>query len=223
MNPILSFIIIALIVFSIPLFVMRYGKSYLIGLVPIYLITGNVFAESFFSVGGMIQSLAVPIYSGIFLVTDLLSEHYGKKESSKAVWMGFLAQVLFVLILFIITNTEILPDNLNKIKTMFSLIPRLVLGSMVAYLVSQFLDLFLFHTIKQRTTGLFWRNNMSTIISQFVDTTVFAYIAFLGVAPFDTTGKLWTFIITTWIFKIIVALFDFPFIYASTKIYRNEQ
>lgn len=222
MNSIFSFFLIAIVAFSVPLLLMRYGKNFLIGLMPIYLITANCFAESFFSIYGTIQSLAVPIYCGTFLITDILSEYYGKKESQKAVWLGFAGQVFFVSMMLIITNSNILPDKLAIYQSTFKIIPRLILGSMVAYIVSQFMSVYFYNKIwdiSGRTEkGLFWGNNISTILAQFLDTTILMFIAFYNIPPFETTEKLWGFILTTWVFKIIVAYIDFPFMFASKFI-----
>lgn len=219
MSALISYLIIAIIVFSIPPIVVRFGKQFLVALMPIYLIVANVFAESFFNVSGIIQSLAVPIYCATFLVTNILTELYGKYEAKRAIWVGFIGQIVFVLVMLIITNTEILPENLKKYQDTFKFLPRLVLGSMVAYIVSQLSDVFTFYLIKKKTGGkkLFIRNTLSTSISQLIDTTVLVYIAFWGSQPFDSHSKIWSFILSTWIFKIFVAIFDYPFMYLSTK------
>lgn len=223
MEPIFSFIIITFIVFTIPLILLKYyGKNFLIGLVPIYLITANVFAESFFSIYGTIQSLAVPIYCGILLTTDILSEFYGKKESQKAVLLGFFGQVFFLIMMLIITNSEILSEKLIIYKSTFVVIPRLIIGSMVAYLFSQFFSVYLYNKIWDITgrtdKGLAKRNIIATILAQFLDTTILIYIAFYGSVPFETNEKIWSFIITTTVFKSIVALVDFPFMFLSKKV-----
>lgn len=223
MQPIITFILITLIVFTIPLILLRYfGKNYLIGLVPIYLLTANVFAESFFSVFGTIQSLAVPIYCGILLTSDILSEYYGKKESQKAVLLGFFGQLFFLGMMLLITNSEIFPEKLTAYNTTFTVIPRLIIGSMVAYIVSQFFSVYLYNKIWDITgrteDGLAKRNIIATILAQFLDTTILIYIAFYGSAPFETNEKIWTFIISTSILKSIVALVDFNFMYLSKKV-----
>lgn len=223
MQPLVSFVLITLVIFTIPLILLRYfGKNFLIGLVPIYLLTANVFAESFFSIFGTIQSLAVPIYCGILLTSDILSEYYGKKESQKAVLLGFLGQLFFLGMMFMITNSEIFPEKLAIYKTTFAVIPRLILGSMVAYLASQFFSVYLYNKIWDITgrteKGLAKRNIITTILAQFLDTTILIYIAFYGSVPFETNEKIWSFIITTSILKSLVALVDYNFMYLSKKV-----
>ena len=219
MHPLISYVIIIIIVFSLPLVAVRYGKQYLVALMPIYIITANVFAESFFKSFGVVQSLAVPIFCATFLVSNILNELYGRHEARRAVFVGFIGQLVFVILLIIIKNTDIFPDALTKYETTFKIIPRLVAGSIVAYLASQLTDIALFHILKRRTgkKGLFTRNTVSTSISQFVDTTVLVYIAFYNTPLFASNDELWSFILSTWLFKICVALIDYPFIWFATR------
>ena len=85
---------------------------------------------------------------------------------------------------------------------------------MVAYLISQHLDVWIFNKIKQKTGGkmLWLRNNGSTLISQLVDSAIFTIIAFAGVYP------LWELMLFTYIIKVIVAVLDTPFMYLAKKI-----
>lgn len=223
-NPIVSYITITIIVFSIPVFLLRYGRQYLVALMPIYLITGNVFAESFFTILGVTQSLAVPIYCATFLVSNIVSEFYGKQEAKRAVLVGFLGQLVFVVAMILITHSNILPSSLENFQQTFKILPRLILASMVAYLASQLLDV-LFYNMIRRKTGekmLYVRNSFSTWIAQFIDTTLLVVIAFWGVAPFDTWGKMATFIVSTWLFKVAVGFFDNIFIYLAKGLYSKQ-
>lgn len=224
MSGLVSFFGLALIFFSIPIIVIRYGKHWLIALLPIYLITGNVFAESFITVFGTFQSLAIPIYAATFLITDTLSEHFGKEEAKKAVLVGFLGQIVFVVAMLIIVNSPILPEKLKVYKNAFSVLPRLIVGSFVAYMISQTWDIFIYHRLKKVTGGkkLFLRNNISTITSQLLDTTIFILIAFAGREPFKSKEQIIIFILSTWAFKVAIALLDYPFILWSVKKYKKN-
>ena len=219
MIELITFFGIAFIFFSIPMALLRFGKHWLIALVPIYLITGNVFAESFFPIFGTFQDLATPIYSATFLITDMLSEHFSKEDAKKAVFAGFLGLVIFAGATLIIVNAPILPDKIKIYKNVFSVLPRLVVGSFVAYIVSQTWDVFIYHRLKKITgkKRLYLRNNISTITSQLLDTTIFVLIAFAGREPFSTKQQIIVFILTTWAFKVAVALLDYPFILWSVK------
>lgn len=218
---IVSFLGITILVFSMPILALLKGKEWLIALVPIYLITGNVFAESFITIFGHFTSLAIPIYAATFLITDILSEHYTKSDARRAVLIGLTGQIIFIIILIIILNAPIRPEKLEAYRTTLSFLPRLITGSFIAYFFSQFWDIYIYHQIMQRTgkNKLIWlRSNASTFSSQFIDTTIFLTIAFYGRPPFQDPKTLFAFILTTWIFKVIVAAIDTPYLYLSRKI-----
>lgn len=222
----LFFLVITFIAITIPLLVFRKGKEWLIALTPIYLITGNVFAESFLQISVFLTSLAVPIYSASFFITDLLNEHYGKKAARNAVILGFVGQLFFVLIMILIINAPIFPEKLETYQSAFLILPRLIIGSFTAYLFSQFWDIFIYHYIKDKTgeDRLIWlRNNISTMTSQLIDTTIFVTIAFYGVPPFNSFIALFNFILTTWFIKMLVASIDTPYIYFSRWLVRRKK
>ena len=219
------FLCVTLGVFAIPLVALYFGKEWLIALLPIYLITGNVFAESFILVKGYLTSMAVPIYAATFLITDILSEHYGKTEAKRAVYIGFMGQLFFVGVLFIILNSPLLPDKSEMFHETYSLLPRLIMGSFIAYIISQLLDVYIYHKIMEATgkNRLVWlRNNVGTMTAQLVDTTIFLTIAFYGRPQFDTYSKLIDFILTTWMFKVIVAALDTPYLYLARRFFRGR-
>ena len=92
------------------------------------------------------------------------------------------------------------------------MVPRIVLGSLVAYLISQLHDVWAFHFWKGKTKGkhLWIRNNASTIVSQLIDSVVFVTIAFIGVVP---GSVLLMMIVVQYVSKVIIAIVDTPFIY----------
>lgn len=219
------FLLILLIAMAIPLVALKLGREWLIALAPIYLITANVFAESFLPVFGYLTSLAIPIYAATFLVTDLLSEHYGKDDARRAVFAGLIGQLIFVSMMLAVINAPILSDKLAMYKNVFSFLPRLIFGSFVAYLVSQNWDIFVYHSIMKLTgkDKLLWlRNNASSMSSQLIDTIIFLTIAFYGRPPFDNLPALSVFIFTTWVVKLVVASIDTPYLYFSRIIVRRS-
>lgn len=222
---VLYFLIVLIGAFSIPIVALRLGKGWLIALIPIYLITGNIFAESFLTVFGFFTSLAIPIYSATFLMTDLLSEHYGKKAAIQAVLTGLMGQIIFVCMLFVVLSAPILPDNAQAYAQALGFMKRLVPASIIAYIVSQMWDIFIYHKIMKKTAGKFvWlRNNLSTMTSQLLDTGIFLGIAFYGRPPFQTNELLINFILVTWLFKVAVAALDTPYIYLSLRLFGRKE
>lgn len=219
------FISILIVAMTVPLIALTRGKEWLVALVPIYLITGNVFAESFLNIFGFLTSLAIPIYAATFLITDILSEHYGKSNARHAVFIGFMGQIIFVGMMLVVTHSPILPEKLVVYQEVFSFLPRLILGSFVAYIISQNWDIFIYHTIMNITGKekyLWVRSNISTMSSQLIDTVIFIGIAFYGRPPFTELGSLIGFMGTTWVVKMVVAAVDTPYLYFSRRIVKGS-
>ena len=105
---------------------------------------------------------------------------------------------------------------------MFGLSPIAVLASMLAYLFAQFIDIRLFHFWKRKTKGkhLWLRNNFSTWLSQFVDTfTVVGLLCLFNIIPWD---KFLGLLISGFLFKVLIAACDTPFLYLSVYIFRRR-
>lgn len=198
------------------------GRAYLYGYVAAAIILMNVFVVKGVYIFGIATAGGNVLYAGIFLATDILNEHYGRKEAQKAVWLGFFVTIFFLVMaqLFL----RLVPADYDiaqgAMETLFGFLPRIVAGSLIAYLVSQSLDVYLFQRIK-KATGEKWlwlRNNGSTAVSQLVDTTLFTLIVFWGVYP-----KLWQFILFAYALKLIIAVCDTPFMYLSRLVYRVKR
>lgn len=218
------FLIKLLIGLSFVLFAFRMGKYWLFAILGVYLVLANIFVTKQITLFGLAATGGNVLYGCTFLITDLLSEHYSKKDARRAVLIGFFsALVLLVMSQLIIAFQPSGEDFANdSMKKLFGLTPRIVAASMAAYLVSQFHDVWAFHFWKNKTGGkyLWLRNNLSTGISQLMDSIIFSVIAFLGVF---SSGILLQIIFSTYILKIIVALIDTPFIYLSYLLIPNER
>jgi len=172
---------------------------------------------------GLVATLGNIVYASIFLATDILSEHFGPRAARKGVWIGFFTLIWATVAMQFAVH--FVPDEsdfmLGHVRELFSLMPRIVVASLVAYLISQHHDIWAFDFWKKRTAGkhLWLRNNASTLISQLMDSLVFTLIAFVG--EFDT-GVLIQILITTYLMKVIVAVADTPFVYLSRSFARRE-
>lgn len=208
------FLIWVLVCLSFVLAAFRFGKCWLFGIVVANAILANIFVVKGMMLFGLAATGGNAVYASIFLATDIMAEHYGQKTARRAVFLGFFASVFFMVGSQFLLSFEPADYDISHaaFSTIFSLTPRIVIASMIAYLISQNLDISLFHAIK-RLTGdryLWLRNNGSTIASQFVDTAIFTLIAFWGVYP-----HLLEMIIFTWLVKVIVAACDTPFMYLA--------
>ena len=204
-------------------------KLYLVlaGIFVASLVTCNLIANKFVSIDlgfkTFIVSAGILPYPLTFLVTDILSEIYGKKRASMVVLSGFIASLFVLLFLWIgsqfnaINGSPIDNDTYNLV---FSNAWRVIFASMIAYLSAQFLDVRLFHFWKKMTKGrhLWLRNNASTIGSQLVDTILVISVLFVGVWE---TDQIISAIIDGWLFKMLVAFIDTPLFYLISHYLRN--
>lgn len=223
-NELLLFIFFVFLSLTV-LAAFRLGRWYVFVLIAVFTVLMNIFVVKQFDVFGLVITWGNALYGAIFLWTDLLAEHYGKKEAFKAVFVWFMAMLLFVICtqFFLWFQAHEQDFAHESMSTLFSLAPRILLGSMLAFLVAQIIDIYLFDTIKKWTKGkyLFLRNNGSTFISQAIDTFIFTFVGlttiwgFQGVISWDI---FWTVFFTTYIIKIVIALIDTPFLYLSYKI-----
>lgn len=220
-NSILFFVGVAIYLIAVLVAYKLFGKTGLYVFTAISAILANIQVCKSIDIFGMAGTAGNVLYAASFLVTDILSEKYGKKSAQKAVWIG-----LFTTIIFLIGTQELLLLKPNEsdfvddaMHTLFGLVPRISIGSILGYLCSQTIDVFLYHAIWKKTgesKKLLWvRNCGSTLVSQGVDTIVFTTIAFYGVYE---TNIFVSILLTTYFFKAIVALCDTPFVYLARKI-----
>ena len=198
-----------------------YGKNGLYAFVIFASLLGNIAACKNVNIFGTATTAGNVLYASTFLVTDILSEKYGKKDASKAVIYSFTILILWMIgtqLILLFTPNE--SDYINEsLKVVFGLVPRMTLASLIGFIFSQNIDVFLYHFIWSKTGNskrwLWLRNNGSTLISQLIDTVIFVFIAFWGVYP---KNIFFSILITTYVFKALVALLDTPFMYLARNI-----
>ncbi len=210
---IILWIIATLLIVSIAsILAKRYGVEYLIGTMAALVIMANIFANKIVMFWKFSVPAGVLVFSMTFLITDILSEKWGKKIARKAVWIGFFVSLVLAVSLLIVTNWQAAPygqDIAEKFDEVLFLTPRIIIAGFIAYIISQNHDIWVFHFWKKLTRGkyLWLRNNASTIVSQFIDSAIFVSIAFYGVFP------ILPLIIGQWVVKVIIAILDTPFMY----------
>ena len=170
-------------------------------------------------------SVGILPYPITFLITDLISEIYGKKNANRIVITGIFASFFSLGIIYLAnsaTATSWSPVNNVLFSDVFGNTKIAVLASMLAYLLAQFIDIQIYHFWKRLTKGkLLWlRNNGSTFASQFIDTfTVVFLLCAFGEIPWDKFKGL---LISGFIFKILVAFLDTPFLYFFVYLFRKR-
>ncbi len=194
------------------------------------LVTSNLIFQKFFhwDAFGLYSfelSVGIIAYPITFLITDVISEIYGKKRAQGVVTAGIFAGFFALLIVIVSTESTATlwsPIDDATFKQVFGFTYIAVGASLAAYLLAQYLDVQVFHFWKKLTDGrhLWLRNNFSTITSQLADTaSILLLLCSFGVIEWSL---FWTLFISSYIFKVLVALFDTPIVYALVFFMRKQ-
>lgn len=207
------------------LFLKVFGKGGLFAWIGIATVFANIEVTLVVRAFGMDQTLGNTLFAATFLATDILSEIYGKKEASKGVLAGIFTSLTFILLSFFWVHYIPAESDWASefVKGLFTNTPRMLLSSLIAYAISEWIDVFLYHAwwnLTEKKTGshtkmLWFRNNFSTLISQFVNIVIFNFGAFLRIYEFK---ELLSITGACYVIYIITSLLDTPFVYLARKI-----
>ena len=170
-------------------------------------------------------SVGILPYPVTFLITDLISEIYGKKRANDVVVVGIFASIFSLIIIFVSNAapaTSWSPVGNGMFSTVFGNTALAVFASMLAYLFAQFIDIHIYHFWKRLTQGkhLWLRNNFSTFSSQFVDTlTILLLLCSFNIIAWDKFSGL---LIAGFLFKALIALFDTPLLYLGVYLFKRR-
>jgi uncharacterized integral membrane protein (TIGR00697 family) len=197
-----------------------FGKTGLLLWCGLSVVIANIQVLKTVELFGMVSTLGNIAYASSFLATDILSEIYGRRAAIKGVAVGFFSLVVMTLLMQLALQFAPHESDFSQgsLMTLFGLLPRIAGASLLAYLLSQANDIWMYNFWKDRFPSIRWlwlRNNASTVVSQLIDSAIFSFAAFVGVFEMDVVIDIW---ITTCVFKWVVALADTPFIYAAVKM-----
>ncbi len=174
---------------------------------------------------GMVMTLGNVLFASTFLITDIVSEVYGKKDAKRAVHIGITTSIVFIIfsqwwLLYTPDSTDF---AMPAMQTIFSNTPRLMITSMVVYAIVQEFDVWAYHKwwdftnklVGDRERFLWLRNNGSTLISQFLNNILYTFGAFWGIHDFKT---LISIAISSYVIFIVTSLADTPFVYLARRI-----
>ncbi|PKR78807.1 hypothetical protein CEY16_03370 [Halalkalibacillus sediminis] len=223
MNNEILWVLFAIVNFLMLLGIYRlFGKSGLLVWIGMSTVVANIQVLKMVELFGVTATLGNILYGTIFLATDIINEKYGKKEARKAVWVGFYTLLSMTIIMQIALRFQPAESDMvnESLKTLFDLVPQVAIGSLLAYIVSQNADVWIFSKLKQKFSSdkyLWLRNNGSSMLSQLLDTSIFCVIAFWGLLLNDIEIWLQIFI-STYLIKFIVSAFDTPFMYIAKRM-----
>lgn len=201
------------------------GALFITALVVSNLIFQKFFYWDFFGIYTFEISVGILPYPITFLITDIISEVYGKKKANEVVTTGIIASVFSLFIVYLaeyVPATSWSPIGDSLFNQVFGATAIAVFASMMAYLLAQYIDIQLFHFWKRLTKGkhLWIRNNFSTFLSQFVDTfSVLFLLSSFGKIEWERFGEL---LLAGFLFKVLVAALDTPFLYLSVYLLRKK-
>ncbi len=170
-------------------------------------------------------SVGILPYPITFLITDLISEIYGKKRANQIVVAGIFASFFSMLIVYVanaVPATTWSPVDNGIFTSVFGATAIAVFASMMAYLLAQFIDIQIYHFWKRKTQGkhLWLRNNFSTFLSQFVDTlTILLLLCSFEIIAWDKFAGL---LVAGFLFKVMIAALDTPFLYLGVYLFRKR-
>lgn len=194
------------------------------------LVVSNLIFQKFFYFNpfGLFRfeiSVGLLPYPLTFLITDAVSEVYGRRKANDLVLAGIFASVFSLGIIYIANLAPAIegsPINDGVFTSVFGATSIAIIASMTAYLLAQFIDVQIYHFWKRVTKGkMLWvRNNLSTIFSQFIDTlAVLLLLCYNGIIPWE---KFTTLLGAGFLFKVLVALLDTPLLYGIVYIFRRK-
>jgi uncharacterized integral membrane protein (TIGR00697 family) len=179
-------------------------------------------------------ALGTVLFSSSFLATDILAERHGAASARKAVLLGFVSYLVFTIFMLLTLGFRpVTPEEAGEamawalpfhdhIEAIFSRSPALFLAGMIAYLSSQFHDVWLFERLKRLFQGrkLWLRNNVSTALSALLDNLIFSVFAWIILAPepLPWATVLVVYVLGTYWLRLLVALLDTPFLYLARRI-----
>lgn len=159
-----------------------------------------------------------------YIFGDILTEVYGYKKAKSVIWLGFFMALLMSLVFIIVGKLPSAPDwnNQNAYDLILGLTPRIVLASLIAYMIGSFSNSFILAKIKILTKGkMLWiRTICSTIVGELLDSVIFIIIAFWGILP---NSLLLTLIVSNYLFKTAIEILFTPLTYKIVSFLKKKE
>ncbi len=201
------------------------GALFISSLVASNLIFQKFFQWDFFGIYTFEISVGILPYPITFLITDIISEIFGKRKANQIVTAGIFASFFSLLIISVanvVPATSWSPIDNETFDKVFGATVIAVFASMIAYLFAQYIDIQVFHFWKRLTKGkhLWLRNNFSTFSSQFIDTlTVLLLLCSTGIIEWN---RFFILLLNGFLFKVLVAALDTPILYLAVHLLRKR-
>jgi len=200
-----------------------WGKVGLLIFVPLSVVLANIQVLKMMTLFGVDTTMGNIAFGGVFLVSDILSEIEGKKYAKKLVTIGFITMVFTTIVMNWALAIKPAPiDQFQEhLKPIFGLainelsVIRITAASMTAFIVSQLFDVWAYQIIRKwrPSFGDIWiRNNLSTVVGQIIDNSLFTVLAFAGVYKIN---ELFVIAFSTYFLELFISVMDTPFVYIA--------
>ncbi len=202
-----------------------WGKIGLFIFVPLSVLLANIQVVKMMTLFGVNTTMGNIAYGGVFLVSDILSENYGKKIAKYVISIGFYTLISVTIIMNIVLKITPAPIDTAQVhlEAIFSFLPRLVVASLLAFVIAQNFDVWAYQAIRKLRPSyndIWIRNNASTLLSQMLDNLVFSFAAFYGVY---SVKDILIICLSTYFLKIMISILDTPYVYIAAKWYQNKK
>lgn len=176
------------------------------------------------------SSVAIFVFPLTFTINDVITEVYGKERARSVIRSGLI--VIALILLFSLFATNLPPSARFEISeaaydTIFGLSARIAAASLTAFALAEFLDVMIFVRIREMfgSKALWFRNNVSNFISQFVDTFVFIFLAFYAFDKgfIDNASFLFSLIVPYWLLKAFMSVIETPLVYLGVSWLRKDK
>jgi uncharacterized integral membrane protein (TIGR00697 family) len=224
-NEILIILSVFVIYGGVVAFYRFFGKAGLLAFNVLATILANIEVLMLVNAFGIEMTLGNVLFASTFLITDIMSENHSRKDANKAVIISTIASIMFIFIsqMWLLYTPSADDWASPSIRTIFSSTPRIVCASLVVYLISQLVDVWLYHKwwdlcrkyFKDERKGLWIRNNGSTLISQLINTALYTFLAFYGTYSAQT---LLSIFVSSYIIYFFTSTLDTPFVYWCRRI-----
>ncbi len=222
------------------------GRTVFVALFVTALVTAQLTASKVLAIGLPVElplvgaALFVPggvlAYAATFFASDCYAELYGRREAQLLVNVGFVMNFVMLGLVWFAIAAPVAPEAVTNVpagefRAALGSSTSIVAGSMLAYLVSQNWDVYVFHRIRRWTDGrhLWLRNLGSTASSQLIDTVIFVAVGFalapalLDGAPLPAVGDLLPLVVGQYVVKVLIAVGDTPLVYVAVRYLRETE
>jgi uncharacterized integral membrane protein (TIGR00697 family) len=180
-------------------------------------------------------ALGTVVFATTYLVSDILTEHYGSDAARKALWLSFVSQILVIFLMILTLGhapssegfysaeiNNLTDSHYSAMLTLFTPSSRLLFASLAAYVLSQLFDIWVFQKLRTLSHGryIWFRQNVSTFLSGILDSFIFSYIAWvlLSPTPLPFYTLMVSYVIGTYFLRLIINFLGTPIMYASYRV-----